>query len=110
MAYEIYRPENGPFPPRFGQTRLALQKTEVPGGNGAACLGEYLYLVNRAIEGGCLSILKAEGDVVLADISDLTAPRLLKRLHFSGHPDLACVVENSVYIPLGHQGIAKITI
>ena len=64
MAYEIYRPENGPFPPRFGQTRLALQKTEVPGGNGAACLGEYLYLVNRAIEGGCLSILKTEGDAL----------------------------------------------
>ena len=64
MAYQIYRPENGPFPPRFGQTRLTLQKTEVPGGNGAACLGEYLYLVNRTVGGGCLSILRAQGDTL----------------------------------------------
>jgi len=64
MAYQIYRPENGPFPPHFGQTRLALQKTEVPGGNGAACLGEYLYLVNRTVGGGCLSILRAQGDTL----------------------------------------------
>ena len=71
---------------------------------------EGITLMGKPVVVGDLLVVsdRLEGDVVLADISDLAAPRVLGHLHFSGHPDLACVRENSVYIPLGRQGIAQI--
>ena len=48
------------------------------------------------------------GDVFLLSIRDPTSPALLRRLHFSGSPDLAMIAGNTLYLPLGHQGIGAI--
>ena len=56
--------------------------------------GNMLYVCDRL-----------EGDVVIADISDLAAPRLVRRLNFSGHPDLACPVPGGVLIQIGRAHV-----
>ncbi len=65
MVYQVYKPENGPFPPPIPETKLSLCKTEFAGGNGIASLGGCLYLVNRALEGGSLSIFAADGEALM---------------------------------------------
>ena len=52
---------------------------------------------------------RLEGNVVVCDISDLHAPKLMATYNFSGHPDMVCLIdEGSAVIPLGHQGIVMI--
>lgn len=48
------------------------------------------------------------GNVVICDISKPEAPKLLAKLNFSGHPDIACISGNRIYLPLGHQGLGVI--
>lgn len=50
---------------------------------------------------------RVSGTVTLCSIADPDAPRLIRRMQFSGHPDLVCFDGRTVYIPLGHQGIAR---
>ena len=50
---------------------------------------------------------RVSGTVTLCSIADPDAPQLIRRMQFSGHPDLVCFNGSTVYIPLGHQGIAR---
>ena len=49
------------------------------------------------------------GEFTVCDISDPDAPELILNYQFSGHPDLSCPTDDGVIIPLGHQGLAKLT-
>lgn len=51
---------------------------------------------------------RAGGDVVVVDVSDKVNPKLLRAVHFSGHPDIGCFTDNGIIVPLGHQGIALV--
>ena len=52
---------------------------------------------------------RLDGNVVVCDISNLQKPKLLATYNFSGHPDVACLIDDGcAVIPLGHQGIAMI--
>lgn len=51
---------------------------------------------------------RIEGDVFIIDISDIHKPELIEKYNFAGNPDIACIIENKIYIPLGHQGIGII--
>jgi len=53
---------------------------------------------------------RLDGNVTVCDISDLSAPKLLAKYNFSGHPDLVCPVGGGAVIPLGHQGLAWIAV
>ncbi len=62
-----------------------------------------------AVKGNVLVLSdRLDGDVNVLDIADPMKPKLLGSYNFSGHPDVALIEENAVYVPLGHQGIAKI--
>jgi hypothetical protein len=47
------------------------------------------------------------GDVFIADISDLTAPRLIRQFNISGSPDCAFIADDHILIPAGYQGLLK---
>lgn len=53
---------------------------------------------------------RISGIVTVFDITGRTAPVLLRKIVFSGFPDLACIAGRDIFIPLGHDGIAKVTV
>lgn len=53
--------------------------------------------------------VSAGGDVVIVDVGDKAKPKLLRAVHFSGHPDIGCFTDNGIIVPLGHLGIALVS-
>ena len=53
---------------------------------------------------------RLKGDVTICDVEDRDAPKLLAHMNFSGHPDLGCIADDCVYLPLGHQGLARVSL
>lgn len=51
---------------------------------------------------------RAEGTVTIIDIKEAEKPILVRRLNFLGHPDIACITDKGVVIPLGYGGLALI--
>ncbi|QNN22007.1 hypothetical protein HED60_06880 [Planctomycetales bacterium ZRK34] len=50
---------------------------------------------------------RVDGDVTVVDISDLTAPKLVRQFKVSGNPDVPFVGDGYVLIPAGYQGLIK---
>ena len=50
---------------------------------------------------------RVDGDVTIADISDLTAPKLIQQFKISGNPDVPFIGEDFVLIPAGYQGLIR---
>ena len=51
---------------------------------------------------------RVEGDVTVADISNLSEPKLICRFQLSGSADCAFIGEHDVLIPAGYQGLFKL--
>jgi len=50
---------------------------------------------------------RVDGDVTILDITDLTAPKLIRRFKVSGNADLPFIGDGYVMIPAGYQGLIK---
>jgi len=50
---------------------------------------------------------RVDGDVTVLDISDLKAPRLIRKFKVSGNPDLPLIGDGYLMIPAGYQGLIK---
>lgn len=52
---------------------------------------------------------RMNGIVTVCDISDINSPKLILHEKFAGYPDIVCPVDDGAIIPLGYEGIAKIS-
>ncbi len=69
------------------------------------------YLFEQTVCGRLLVLCnRMNGTVVLLDVNDFDAPRLLTSRKFEGHPDIPCTDGANVFVPLGHEGIVKLPI
>ncbi|MBQ7566765.1 MAG: hypothetical protein IJT18_06560 [Oscillospiraceae bacterium] len=63
---------------------------------------------NPIIEGNVMiSCDRIYGHIYMVDVSNISAPKVLKTVDVPGNPDLARVVDDTVYVPLGYQGMMK---
>jgi hypothetical protein len=52
---------------------------------------------------------RINGEVTFVDISCLTEPQIVCQFTVSGNPDCAFIGEDSVLIPVGYQGLFRLT-
>lgn len=93
-GYVIYDPENTSVDPRT----TTLYKI-----SGITMTGKaYLYNENVLILSN-----RIDRTIQLIDITDRTAPKLLKQISVSGNPDIATVYGDYLYVPMGYQGLFR---
>lgn len=71
---------------------------------------EGISLIGKpVVKNGILCVSdRAHGTVTMIDIKNIHRPRLIRRLEFLGHPDVACITDKGVVVPLGYGGLALI--